>query len=221
MLSHFSAAWLWGLVSGCGTLIDVTAVVPRHLQAGIRVHSAKTVAPEDTTTTEGIAVTAIPRTLLDLAGASSHVLNRALSNCTRLGQLDIASIDALVARSSGLRGVARLRLALDDFREPAFTRSGVERRFLRLVREAGLPRPSTNLFVEGYELDAYWPVARFAVELDTYEYHGDRRAFESDRIRQENLKLKGIEMVRFTGSRLDREPGAVMRRLKQLLEQRR
>jgi very-short-patch-repair endonuclease len=109
---------------------------------------------------------------------------------------------------------------LEIHRPAAFTRSGLERRFLNLVRGAGLPQPSTNIFVEGYELDAYWADRRFAVELDTYDYHGSPAAFEADRIRQESLKLVGIEMTRVTGPRLDREPTAVMRRLRQLLHQR-
>ena len=78
-----------------------------------------------------------------------------------------------------------------------------------------------NLFVAGYELDAYWPSLRFAVELDTYDYHGGRDAFETDRMRQEDLKLHGIEMTRVTGTRMDREPAAVANRLHQLLAQRR
>ncbi|HEX4465224.1 MAG TPA: hypothetical protein VH042_11350 [Solirubrobacterales bacterium] len=127
-------------------------------------------------------------------------------------------IDSLTARSGGFRGVARLREALEIHRTPAFTRSGLERHFLAVVKRAGLPRPEMNLFVEGYELDAYWRDARFAVELDTYDYHGGHAAFEHDRIRQENLKLAGIEMTRITGVRLGREPTAVARRLRQLLE---
>jgi len=133
----------------------------------------------------------------------------------------MAEIEALLRRSVGFRGVRRLRTALDTFRIPAFTRSGLERRFLKLVSDAGLPRPSTNLFVEGYELDAYWPAERFAVELDTYDYHGGHTAFERDRIRLEELKLAGIEMVRITGARIAREPKAVTDRLRQLLAQRR
>jgi very-short-patch-repair endonuclease len=78
-----------------------------------------------------------------------------------------------------------------------------------------------NIFVAGCELDAYWPEERFAAELDTYDYHGDPASFESDRIRQEDLKLAGIEITRITGARLDREPTAVVDRLRQLLTQRR
>ncbi len=77
-------------------------------------------------------------------------------------------------------------------------------------------------FHEGeYQLDAYWQRERFAVELDVYETHGSRAAFERDRLRQENLKLKGIEMTRVTGPRLDREPSDVIKRVATLLEYRR
>jgi very-short-patch-repair endonuclease len=78
-----------------------------------------------------------------------------------------------------------------------------------------------NLFVEGYELDAYWADERFVVELDTYDYHGSPAAFEEDRLRHEDLKLAGIEMTRVTGVRMDREPEAVSMRLRRLLNQRR
>ena len=116
---------------------------------------------------------------------------------------------------------ARLREALLLHRSPAFTRSGLERRFLALVRSVNLPTPSMNLFIEGYELDAYWETERFAVELDTYDYHGSPVAFEEDRLRQESLKLTGIEMIRITGVRMDREPAAVAKRLRRLLDERR
>lgn len=62
-----------------------------------------------------------------------------------------------------------------------------------------LPRPSTGYNVAGYELDVYWEPERFAVELDVYETHGSRASFESDRLRQEDLKLQGVEMIRVTG----------------------
>ena len=148
-------------------------------------------------------------------------LGRALDNGSRLGLLDLIAIDSLIDRSRGFRGVARLREAIIVHRSPAFTRSGLERRFLDLVRTAGLPPPSMNLFIEGYELDAYWEAERFAVELDTYDYHGSPTAFEEDRLRQENLKLAGIEMTRITGARMDREPRAISKRLRLLLSQRR
>jgi very-short-patch-repair endonuclease len=220
LLSHRSAAWLWGLTKRWQPVIEVTAASPRRTRGAIRIHSAEALTDADRAWSEGIPVTAIPRTLLDFAATDPHYLGQALDNARRLGLLDLIAIDELISRSSGFRGIARLRTALEIHRPVAFTRSGLERRFLALVRRAGLPRPSMNLYVEGYELDAYWPDKRFAVELDTYDYHGTPAAFEADRVRQENLKLADIEMVRITGTRMDREPNAVANRLRRLLAQR-
>jgi very-short-patch-repair endonuclease len=97
----------------------------------------------------------------------------------------------------------------------------MERRFRELLIVAGLPRPVAGFVEAGYELDFYWPEERFAVELDTYETHGSRQAFERDRLRQEDLKLDGVEMIRITGGRLDREPRQVVERITRLLAQRR
>jgi predicted transcriptional regulator of viral defense system len=221
LLSHRSAAWLWGLTKRWQPEIEVTAASPRRTRRSIRVHSAEALTGDDCAWSEGIPVTAIPRRFLDFAAADPHYLGPALDNARRLGLFDLIAIDELISRSSGFRGVARLRTALEIHRPTAFTRSGLERHFLALVRRAGLPLPSTNLFVEGYELDAYWPAERFAVELDTYDYHGTPATFETDRIRQENLKLAGIEMVRITGTRITREPRVVTTRLRRLLAQRR
>jgi len=109
---------------------------------------------EDRRVFEGIPVMAIPKTLLDLAASDPFFLSRALDNAERRGLLDVGAIDALLTRSVGFRGTRRLRRAVEPFRIPAFTRSGVERRFLALVRDAGLPLPAMNHFVAGYELDA-------------------------------------------------------------------
>jgi hypothetical protein len=221
LLSHRSAAWLWGLTGRFFLPIEVTAASPRRTRGAIGMHSAQALTEADMTTTEGIPITAVPRTLLDFAAVDPWFLGRAVDNAHRLGLLDLIAMDELISRSRGFRGVARLRTALEIHRPAEFTRSGLERRFLDLALSAGLPRPSMNVFVEGYELDAHWPVERFAVELDTYDYHGTPRAFEADRIRQENLKLAGIEMTRITGVRMNREPRAVATRLKRLLAQRR
>ena len=222
LLSHSSAAWLWGLTGRLDRPLEVTAVSPRRSRRPILVHSSATLRPADRASTGRIPVTAVPRTILDLFAASRRgsppiwVLARA----ERLGSLNLVAIDSLLAESAGQRGVQGLRHALVDFRAPVFSRSGLERRFLRLVKDAGLPRPSTNLFVCGYELDAYWDEFRFAVELDTYDYHGVETHSRGIGCDQEDLKLAGIEMTRITGRRISREPATVARRLRTLLSQR-
>ncbi len=107
------------------------------------------------------------------------------------------------------------------YEPPRFTRSELEREFLRLLEAAGQPRPVTAFNVAGYELDVYWPELRFAVELDVYATHGAHEPFEEDRRRDEDLKLAGVELTRVTGYRLEREPRQVMDRVARLLGQRR
>jgi hypothetical protein len=130
-------------------------------------------------------------------------------------------VEDVLARNRGHRGAGRLDRALAEYRPPVFTRSGAERRLLDLFESAGLPRPATAYNECGHELDFYWPELRFAIELDLFETHGTRESFESDRVRQEDLKLAGIEMTRVTGRRLEREPREVLMRIARLLEQRR
>lgn len=222
LLSGPSAAWLWDLLPTCPSPVDVTVSTRGHRRPGIRLHHAPAIADADRAAVAGIPVTAIPRTLLDVAASERpSQLARAIECSEQLELFDLRAVEELLDRTRGHHGRGRLLRALAAYREPAFTRSKLEKRFIRLVREAGLPSPSVNTFVAGYELDAYWPQEQFAVELDTYRYHGGHAAFERDRKRQEDLKLSGIEMTRITGTRITGEPRAVTERLRALLAQRR
>ena len=222
LASHLSAAWLWGLLASRPGTLHVTAPTRRHPKPKLRLHYAR-LMDEDRTVCDGIPVTSVPRTLLDYAGTSSNArLESALERSEDRNLFDLRAVEALLARAGSHPGAGRLRRALAIYRDdPAFLRSRLERRFRDLVRDTGLPTPSANFWVGEYELDAYWRPERFAVELDVYETHGTRAAFERDRLRQEDLKLAGIETIRITGPRLDREPTKVIERIAALLEQRR
>lgn len=222
LASHTSAAWLWGLLRTRPGTFHLTTQTRRHAKPAFRMHFAR-LAAEDHASVEEIPVTAVPRTLLDLAAMLPTArLERVLERSEELGRFDLVAIDDLLGRTVGHPGHGRLRRALSIYREdPAFVRSKLEQSFLGLVRKAGLPTPAMNFNVAGYELDAYWEAERFVVELDAYEMHGSHAAFERDRLRQEDLKLRGVEMIRVTGPRLEREPGAVMDRVGAHLEQRR
>jgi hypothetical protein len=222
LASHTSAAWLWGLLTSRPGTFHVTAPTRRHKKKDLHLHYAR-LADEDRTACEGIPATGLARTLLDFAATASPTrLDRAIQRSEERRIFDLRAVDALLGRAGSHPGRARLRRAVAIYRdEPAFSRSRVERRFLELVKSAGLPAPSMNFNESGYELDAYWRAERFAVELDVYETHGSRAAFEQDRRRQENLKIRGIEMIRITGPRLDREPATVVESVANLLEQRR
>lgn len=220
--SHAAAGWLWGLLRYEPEQIDVTAPTRRHRKKAMRLHYAR-LDPGDRVEREHIPVTSHARTLLDLAATlPRRRLDRVLERSEELRRFDLAAVEELLGRVPHHRGALNLRGALAIYRDdPTVTRSELERRFLALVKRAGLPRPAMNFFVGAFELDAYWARERFAVELDVYATHGSRAAFERDRARQEELKLIGIEMIRITGARLDREPDLVVGRLDELLTQRR
>jgi hypothetical protein len=221
--SHGSAAYLWGLYRYAPERIDVTAPIRRRAKREFVVHFSSILAPEDRGEREGIPVTSVARTLLDLAiRANPQQMERLLERAEELGLLDLYEVEDVLDRAGGHRGRGRLRRALALYQpDPAFTRSRFEKQFRRLVIRAGIAAPSMNFNAHGYELDAYWPELRFAVELDLFETHGSRAAFERDRLRQEELKLLGIEMIRVTKPRLDAEPDAVLRNLATLLKRRR
>jgi len=219
--SHLSAAWLWGLLRSRPETNHVTCRVGRRAERSFVVHRAG-LAPADLTRRDGIPVTSLSRTILDVAVTSRpRTVRRHLQVADDLKVFDLREMEDLLARTKGHRGQAKVRAALDLYEErPIFTRSGLERRFLEVVREAGLPEPSMNLFVEGYEVDAWWEAERFGVELDVYETHGSPLSFEEDRVRDDELLLAGIETTRVTGPRLDREPEVVVDSIRRHLARR-
>lgn len=219
--SHLSAGWLWGLLRSRPGTLHVTCSKGRRAKRPFVVHRAH-LLPVDRATRDGIPVTSLARTILDLAGASRpQTVARHIERADELKIFDVREMRELLDRSNGHRGVGKVRAALDSYRpEAAFTRSGLERRFLELVRDAGLPEPAMNSFVAGHEIDAYWEAERFGVELDVYATHGSRLSFEEDRVRDDELLLAGVETTRVTGRRLDREPGAVVAAVRRHLRRR-
>lgn len=220
--SHLSAGWLWGLLRYRADTIHVTAPTQRRRRRGFVVHASR-LPGTDLSKVDGIPVTAPPRTYLDLATMLSRDrLDKVLERADETGLFDLGPVEELLARSGNHPGAGALRRAVAIYRpDPAVTRSDLERRFRGLIENAGLPVPAMNFNVAGYELDAYWERERFGVELEVYETHGSRAAFERDGARQEDLMLHGIETIRISGPRLEREPPAVVARIVAHLERRR
>lgn len=217
-LSHRAAAALYGLTAN-GPTIDVTVPRRAHTRRGIRVHQTRALDAADQTKVDGIPVTSIPRTLLDLAEVTPPTqLQRAYEKAERLRLLDVRAIHELLRRSNGRRGTAALRaLVAYDPTPAAEASSELELRFLDLVREAGLPPPQVNVLVEGFVVDAYWPSARLVVELQGYAYHSDRAAFERDHVRLGRLKLAGCEVLALTWRQVTGEPAWVVSAITRLL----
>jgi very-short-patch-repair endonuclease len=206
LVSYRHGAALWDLMKPRGP-IDVTVPRKQRGQPGIRLHVSRTLTAPDRTTIDAIPVTSLARTLLDLAEVVTPLeLQRAYERAEELEILDVRALEELLQRSNGRRGVAALRSLLAyDPGAAAGAASELERLFLDLVREAGLPAPQTNVLVHGYLVDACWPEAGLVVELDGYEFHSDRTTFERDREKATLLKLAGLTFVAFTHRQVTRE----------------
>jgi very-short-patch-repair endonuclease len=222
LLSHYSAGWLLGLISTRPIPVHVTTPLPRKRRDAVRIHHSRTLIETDRALEQGIPVTAVPRTALDLASILRfRSLRKLLWRSEELRVFDLDDFRSVLDRNRGHRGHFPLARALALYKPPRFTRSELERKFLALVDQAGLGPTVTAFNVAGYELDVYWPELRFAVELDVYATHGAHEPFEEDRRRDEDLKLAGVELTRVTGQRFEREPRQVMERVTRLLDQRR
>ncbi|MCW2978344.1 MAG: hypothetical protein JWO14_71 [Solirubrobacterales bacterium] len=219
--SHLSAGWLWGLLQSRPGTLHVTCRQSRHAKRPFVTHTAD-LARADLARRDGIPVTSLARTILDLAVDSrERTVRRFIRKADDDKNFDLRAMEDLLARTKGHRGQAKVRAALEIYDEtPAFTRSDLEKRFYEVVAAAGLPAPSMNRFVAGFEIDAYWPEAHFGVELDIFGTHGSWLSFEEDRERDDELLLAGIETTRVTGPRLAREAEAVVESVRRHLARR-
>ncbi len=211
----------WGLLGTDQTSIDVTAPRGRHGATGIRLHRSRSLDARDTTRHQGIPVTTVHRTLLDLAAtARPSELERALAQSERLQIYDHAARTDVIARNNGHRGTHVLAQA--TMRKPRWTKNEWEAEFLDLIRKAGLPEPDTNdtFHVPDYgrcEPDYHWPQHRVIVETDGFETHGTRRAFRNDRAKDAALAAAGYHVLRFTR---DDHPALAAKRLRAVLARR-
>jgi hypothetical protein len=217
VLSHRDASELWDIHRTSRRAIDVTASRARRGHPGIDIHRARRLDPRDRTIRDGLPVTTVARTLLDLAEVVRlRQLERAVDEAERRRLFDLNEVNATCRRNPGRRGIKPLRIVIANATEPPATRRELEGRFAEFCRDAGLPRPAFNVMVAGYEVDAVWEKAKLVVELDSWEFHGGRRAFETDRERDTALHLAQYRPVRVTWRKLTREPAKLARELRVL-----
>ena len=216
VVSHRSAADLHGLLSSSSARHEVTTATHRR-PPGVRTHRC-VLRDEDVTTVDGVPVTTVARTLLDLAGAvPGRLLERAIDQAEVLRVLDLRAVDAVLARGHG-RSTATLRNALAHHRPGAArTQSPLEDRLLALVRRERLPPPLVNTRVAGLRVDLHWPAQRLVVEADGAAFHHTRAGFEQDRLRDAALQIAGHRVLRVTHAELHRDPVAVAGRIRALL----
>ncbi len=222
LLSHGSAAALWGLARQRGSATDVTGRSGRQFRPGrdrIRLHRARL---HDGVGTEraGIPVTTVARTLFDFAEVVDfRQLRRAWEEADRLHLLRLPAVERVCEQGYGRHALRPIRRLLAEARAPSYTRSPLENRFAEFFREhlADLPAPLTNVSILDHEVDAYWPPQRLVVEMDSWEFHGHRDAFESDRARDAAMQAAGYRVIRLTHRQLETETPRIATQLRKLL----
>jgi very-short-patch-repair endonuclease len=184
VLSHGSAAALWGLLRPIDGPIDVSipSLNGRRTRYGIRIHRCSALP---STVRHRIPVTTVQRTIDDLRGAvPPHLVRRA-------------------RRQAELKG---WRLEGAEGRK---TRSELEEGFLALCRRHRLPLPETNAKVGRWEVDFLWRDQRLAVETDCFAYHRGSVAFHDDHARDLDLRGEGFIVLRFSEHQIEEEPDRV------------
>jgi very-short-patch-repair endonuclease len=208
LVSHRSAARLWGLTTTNEGAVEVS-VVGRNCRSrpGIRVHRVEQLDRRDRGLKNGIPVTSPARAPVDFAAsASPEELEWALADARGRALVNARQLSEALDRAGNRAGVGALRAVLRHQGGPRLTRSEAERLLLRMIRAAKLPEPEANARVAGFEVDFVWPQARVVVEVDGFAFHGHRGAFERDRQRDMTLRDAGYEVIRVTWRQLVDEP---------------
>jgi very-short-patch-repair endonuclease len=223
VLSHRSAAALWGIRPNGRTRIDVT--VPHRSRTSDLICRHVSRVPEDERVVkEGIPVTSVPRTTYDLA--ATHDLETVVAMIREseyLNLTDRLSLPHLLGRYPTKRGSRNVRLALERLKEEPIgrKRSKLEERFAPFLRRYDLPMPRFNdwilLGAKRYQADCHWPHLQLIVELDGWQGHSSRSAFQDDRARDRALKVAGYSVIHLTWNQLDDEPEEIASDLRSLL----
>jgi very-short-patch-repair endonuclease len=222
VLSHRSAGDIWRLLEYPGAARPWVTVAPSRSagRPGIEIVRAR-VGAADIRTREGLRVTSPPRTVLDL---SRHLNQEELENlvaesCYRglASERELRDQIERYPRRPGNRAVRQV-LALDG--GPQRTRSAAERALLRLLREDGMRGFEVNAKVQGREVDFLWRAQSFAVEVDGWDGHKSRVAFERDRAKWSFLRSAGLDVMPVGAQRLKREPIAILKEIRSALSAR-
>ncbi len=215
-LSHRTAAHLWSILPYPATAPIWVTVAPEVSSARPRIQVTRALLERrDIRRRHGMALTSPPRTILDCAALISdpYELERMVAEASYRRRASEAELRDQLERNRKKRGVRALRAVLDLPGGPRRTRSPGERALLRLLRERGIEGYDVNATIAGFEVDFLWRAERLAVEVDGYDAHSSRVAFERDRLKVAKLKAAGVSVMPVTGRQIKRDQDGVVGRL--------
>jgi hypothetical protein len=208
-LDHRAAAELWRI--RWGRPAPITVVAPRTVRIeGITVHRCNRLDPRDVTIRNGIPVTTVARTIVDLAEVQTvQQVTNVMYEAAFRGVLDLDEVRAVAARLTGRRNLGVLEEAIEaHLKGSAGSKSEKEDAFQALGR-GKWPKPIANVKVLGNEVDAYWPEFKLVVEVDGPR-HDRPRARRRDRRLDRELRAAGYTVLRFTDIEVEQRPASVV-----------
>jgi Transcriptional regulator, AbiEi antitoxin/Protein of unknown function (DUF559) len=210
-LSHTTAAWWRKLLRYPSQRIHVSAPGRARSTRDVHVHHPEVVHRE---WHRGLPVTSVTQTLVQIAAmVSDAALRRALAVADRNGWLDSPSLTAALAKHP--RGARGLRHALEHLMpQLTDTVSPLEDRFFLFCEQYGIPLPEPNYEIGGHVVDAVWPDAGVAVELDGRNEHGTPAAVVRDRRREMTVRGARFHVIRYGSEQVDHTPAKTARDLK-------
>ena len=218
VLSHYSAAALWGLVPWDDRHPEVTVVgtLPRA-HRGLRVHRTRELEAADVARHVMVPVTTPQRTLVDLASILPYrALRRAVRQAQALGRVNVPQLVGALSRAGRRPGAAKAET--DHRLGPAPTRSELEDVVLDLILRGGLEHPDVNrpLLIDGRRVipDFRWPEQQLVVEADGAAWHDNELARADDAERQALLEAHGERVVRITWHQAVTQPRQTLARLR-------
>ena len=215
LLCGRAAAHLYALTKGADPQPEILTLGKRRVKS-VRVRQTRSIDPRDAASFRGIPITTVSRTIVDLAAVlDGEALGRACHEAGIKFGATPADIRDALGRRPNAKGAAKLRRIIDG--DDPITLSRLERRFVDLLRAAGLPLPRTNKRAGGRRVDCRWPDARLTVELDGYRYHHSRHAWEQDRRREREARERGDEFRRYTWGDVHDHASSTIAELRRLL----
>jgi very-short-patch-repair endonuclease len=149
----------------------------------------------------GMSVSTPPRTAFDLGRRRGRTLAvvrvDALANATGLQR---ASVDGLVERHPGVRGITQLREVVGLMDGGA--ESPQETRTRLVLIDGGLPRPTTQIKVDTWRIDMGYEEFKVGVEYDGVQHWTDPRQHQYDIDRLAELLARGWLIVRVSADML-------------------
>ncbi len=216
-LSHRSAAALWGIARERPGVIDISVRRRCELRRqGLRVRGRPNLRPEEIVVRDGIPVTSVVRTLIDLATELTPLeLERSINEADKYDLIDPENLRSALDGYAGEPGVKLLRKVLDK-RTFQLSDSDLEIHFRPIAAAAGLPPPLAKAVVNSFEVDFFFPDLGLVVETDGLRYHRTPSTQARDAKRDRAHVLAGMTPVRFTHYEIKYESARVRSELRRI-----